>query len=85
MIGIAMGSNLMTKFRPQQFNSRFKIKHPYKVGRYNWIPYFPWTTENYLHHVFSVLHYKSSHAPRPIRQKWSLRAKLFEQAHRRII
>lgn len=80
-----MDSNLTAKFRPQQFNSRFKLKHPYKMGRYNWLLRYNWRIDSYLHHVLSVLHYKSSHAPYAIRKKYRKAATRFEQLHRKII
>lgn len=81
-----MDSNLKKDmFRPQQFNPRFKLKRPYRVGRYNWIPYFPWSLKNYLHYVHSVLHYKSSHSPEPIQRKWKMTYKRFERKHQKII
>ena len=71
------------KFRPQQFNSKLKLK--LRLGIYNWQPRFGWSLKNYLHHVFSVLHYKSRHAPGPIMKKWHVAARRFERKHQKII
>lgn len=80
-----MDPNRTTKFRPQQFNPLFKLRHPYKMGRYNWIMRLNWSAKNYLHHVLSVLHYRSSHAPYAVRKKHIVHAKRFEVQHRRIL
>lgn len=73
------------KFRPQCFNPLSKIKSPYKVGRYNWIMRAEWTIAGYLHKVHSQLHYLSSHAPYPVRKKWSKIANKFEHRHHKIL
>jgi len=73
------------KFRPQQFSWGFRVKHPVKISHYNYRPYWNLTLKNYLHYVFSVLHYRSSHAPEPIQRKWRRAAIRFEQQHRKIL
>jgi len=44
-----------------------------------------WTLKNYLLKVWSVLHYRSSHAAKPIQAKWRAQARRFEQKHRKIL
>ena len=73
------------KFRPQGFSMAFRLHTKFRVGIYNWQPRFDWTIKKYLIHVFSVLHYRGSHAPEPIQQKWRRAAKRFEQQHRKIL
>jgi hypothetical protein len=76
--------NKTYKFRPQILDNAFKIKHCYKTAVYNWRPRFSWTLKTYLHHVFSVLHYRSSHAPKPIQKKWRKFTIKFENFHKKI-
>jgi len=77
--------NRTKKFRPQTYLVSFHSRTLVPRGRYNWIPRLKWSAKNYLHHVFSVLHYKSSHAPGPIQQKWRIAARKFEHRHRKIL
>ncbi len=76
--------NKTHKFRPQELGPAFKIKHPCKAAVYNWRPRFGWTLKTYLHHVFSVLHYRSSHAPQPIQKKWRKAATKFGNSHKKV-
>jgi hypothetical protein len=73
------------KFRPQQFSLKFRLKHLPKTGSYNYVPYFKFTLKNYLHYLFSILHYRSSHAPDSIRKKWRHVAYRFEQKYKKIL
>lgn len=72
-------------FRPQQFNNKFKLGLSHKAGVYNWRPRRGWTMKNYLHHVFGILHYRSSHAPLPIQKRWRIAARHFESRHRNFL
>lgn len=72
-----------SKFRPQSYNKKYKLFE--NNNRLNWQPRIPWVIKNYLHHVFSVLHYKASHAPRPIQTKWRTAATKFERRHYKIL
>jgi len=74
-----MDSNPGMKFRPQQLHRKFSIKHS------NWQPRSKWSPKDYLLHVFSMLHYKSRHAPRPIQIKWRKASTRFERQHHKII
>ncbi len=76
---------MLSKFRPMQFNPLFNLRSPYKVGRYNWIMRSSWSINGYLHKVHSVLHYKSRHAPYPVRKKWQKITDIFEKKHHKII
>ncbi len=70
-------------FRPQEFNGRFKLSNP--VGQYHYRPRLKWNLGNYLQHVLGVLHYRSSHAPNPVRKKWKLVANRFVIKHKKIV
>jgi len=70
------------KFRPQYY---CRVLRNGPVGAYNWQDNNNWTVQNYLNKVWSVLHYKSSHAPEPIQTKWRAQAQRFEQKHRKIL
>ena len=70
------------KFRPQYY---CRVTRQYSVGQFNWQKRASWNLKNYLNKVWSVLHYKSSHAPEPIQTKWRAQARRFEQKHRKIL
>jgi hypothetical protein len=76
--------NKTKKFRPQDFLVRYQLRHMTPRGRYNWLPRFAWNNQNYLHKVFSVLHYRSSHAPVPVQQRWRHVAERFLAKHKRM-
>ncbi|NDG31721.1 hypothetical protein EB118_16830 [bacterium] len=73
----------MKKFRPQLYCRVVGRLGP--VGSYNWQDTNNWTIQNYLNKVWSVLHYRSSHAPEPIQIKWRAQARRFEQKHWKIL
>ncbi len=69
----------MNKFRPQDYNKRWAIKHfrqtGHTMGEYNWqgrTRYYRDCDRNKEHQirVHAQLHYLGSHAPAPIRVKW---------------
>ncbi len=69
----------MNRFRPQEFNKRWAIKHfrqtGHTMGEYNWqsrTRYYRDCDRNHKHLIrtFAQLHYLGSHAPAPIRAKW---------------
>jgi hypothetical protein len=71
----------MNKFRPQEFNKRWALKHFRKtghtVGEYNWqgrTRYYRDCDRNKEHQirVQAHLHYLGSHAPAPIRKRWHI-------------
>lgn len=71
------------KFRPYDFDLAYFLRSLTPRGRLNWIPRMRWNSENYLQKVWSVLHYRSSHAPKQIQKKWHLTAMKFQQRHKR--
>lgn len=71
------------KFRPQNLGARKRKQE--SLGKYNWQKKYPWSLKNYLQHVFSVLHYKSCHAPQPIQIKWKGLAFKFSKKHKNIV
>lgn len=73
------------KFRPQEGLVRLYLSGLNPRGKYNWNTRYSWSIQNYLHHVFHVLHYRSSHAPVPIQKKWRIAAKKFLDKHERIL
>jgi hypothetical protein len=73
------------KFRPQDFILAYHLRSLKPRGQYNWVPRVKWNNKNYLLKVWSMLHYRSSHAPKPIRQKWRIAAKKFLDKHERIL
>jgi hypothetical protein len=73
------------KFRPIQFNPLFTLKSPYKVGKYNWRKRTGWSINGYLLKVHNQLHYKSSHAPYPVRKKWKKITDIFIKKHHKIL
>jgi hypothetical protein len=69
----------MNKFRPQEFNKGWAIKHfrltGESVGIFNWQSRVQWyrdSDRNRKHsiRVFGQLHYLGSHAPAPVRKRW---------------
>lgn len=71
----------MKRFRPQELNKRWAIRHyrqtGHSVGEYNWQPRTMWYRDgdrNRKHQirVFAQLHYLGSHAPLTIRKKWRI-------------
>ena len=76
--------NKTKKFRPQDFLVRYSLRHMTPRGQYNWLPRLAWNNRNYLHKVFSVLHYRGSHAPVPVQKKWRTVAERFSQRHHKI-
>ncbi|NDG31771.1 hypothetical protein EB118_17085 [bacterium] len=73
------------KFRPQDFIITYHFRGLRPRGQYNWIPRMSWNNKNYLLKVWSVLHYRSTHAPNPIKQKWHITAEKFQHRHKRIL
>ena len=81
-----MGSNPIKtkKFRPQDFLLAYQLRHKTPRGQYNWLPRFAWNNRNYLHKVFSVLHYRSSHAAVPIQRRCRCAAERFLAKQKRM-
>lgn len=71
------------KFRPYDFDPAYFLRSLKPRGRLNWVPRMPWNSENYLLKVWSVLHYRSSHAPKPVQKKWRTTALQFQRKHRK--
>lgn len=70
---------MIKKFRPQEFNTKFKLKNN-PVGKWHWIDHRHFPT--HFHRMAAQLHYLADHAPKPIRLKWRNAWKKFEQKYR---
>lgn len=77
----------MNKFRPQNLNKLYLLKHARVTGRrenYNWQTRIEWWPCGYrlnkitIAKQFKQLHYLACHAPDPIRKRWANAYKLFE-------
>lgn len=80
----------MNKFRPQDINKQYRLKQRLRTGRfenYNWQTRVRWyrakdgVNRQFIIRVFQYLHYHACHAPAPVRKKWRMAYKNFEDRH----